>query len=222
MNLTEIRKTFLWSFIVFLSLTALIAIISVLGGKFGDTQIKVLATTFTISAASICAMSCAAFIEKRKALVQIGVAGIAFAAVAAAMTIIVIWGEIEGEHFWKTTITLIVISVALAQTLLLWIPNLAENHKWTQTAASIFIALLALQIIFAVWREIDSEDYYRLLAVVSIVVVLLILIVPICSKLGARQIKSSDNLILSKISEGIYADQSGRNFQVTEIKTGGN
>jgi FtsH-binding integral membrane protein len=102
MNLSDIRRIFLWSFIGFLSLTALIAIFSVLSHEFGETQIKVLATTFTVSAASICAMSCAAFIEKKETN-RFGIIGMLFAGIAAAMTIIGIWGEISTEGYWKTS-----------------------------------------------------------------------------------------------------------------------
>jgi len=218
MNLHAVRKILLWAFIGFLSLTALIAIVSVLNGPFGEMQLKVLATTFTISAASICAMSCAAFAEKRRA--PAGFAGMILAAAAAIMAITGIWREMDNEEFWKTTVVLIVISVACAHALLLLIPNLAANHRWTQIAACVFIAALAFQIVFAVCKEIRSEGYYRWLAVVSIIVVLLTLIVPVCAKLGGKQAVPSERLVLSKISDGLYTDQSGRKLRVTEIETG--
>ena len=58
MNFTEIKKVLLKLFVGFLILTAIIAIISVLSGEFGELQGKILATTLTISMASICSMSC--------------------------------------------------------------------------------------------------------------------------------------------------------------------
>ena len=78
MNSRELKRTLLKVFVGFLSLTAAIAILSVLTGEFGAFQVKVLATTMTISAASICAMSCAAFIEIRRKKV-LGTIGIGFA-----------------------------------------------------------------------------------------------------------------------------------------------
>jgi hypothetical protein len=66
MNYTELRKRLLKAFIGFLTLTALVAIGSVLSREFGETQLKVLATTFSITAGSICAMACVAFIERRE------------------------------------------------------------------------------------------------------------------------------------------------------------
>ena len=46
MNISVMRRLLLKVFIGFLSLTALVAVFSVLSHQFGETQIKVLVTTF--------------------------------------------------------------------------------------------------------------------------------------------------------------------------------
>ena len=218
MNLPEIRKGLLWSFIIFLSITALIAIGTVLGGSWGDTQFKVLATTFAISASSICAMSCAAFLEKQRKNI-FAFAGIVFAAVSAAMSIAGMWAEIGGEVYWKTTGVLIISATSIAYALLLLIPRLAPNYKWTQTATVACISVLALEIICAVIMEISAEAYYRFMAVTSIVTVLMTLVVPICLKLrGKEQEDHHDHLVLRKVSDDIYTYRSGRKLRVTEIE----
>ena len=104
MNYKEIRRFSLIVFIGFLILTALIAIVSVLSGTFGDIQWKILGTTFTISAASICSMACAAFMEKKKQ-VPVGMAGIALCVITAALVIIGMWPEINCDEYWKVTST---------------------------------------------------------------------------------------------------------------------
>ncbi|GAF67867.1 unnamed protein product, partial [marine sediment metagenome] len=182
MDYTELRKLSLKIFIGFLALTALIAIITVLGGKFGEIQMKILATTFTISAASICSMSCAAFIEKRK-LIKLGLAGIILSVISAILLIIGMWPEIKNDEYWKTTITLIVAALAFAHAFLLVLPDLEDNQKWVQKVALGAIGILAVQIIVAVWGEIDNESYYRLLAVVAIIVGLATLVIPILTKM---------------------------------------
>ncbi len=218
MNYTEAKKVFLKLFIGFLSLTALVAIFSVLIGEFGDIQVKILATTFTISTASICSMSCAAFIEKRKKS-ALGIAGIICATISAALVIAAVWIELEGEVFWKSAITFIVLSIALAHAFLLVLPDLDLKHRWTQKASSIGIGLLSLQIVGAVWAEIDNEAYYRLLAVVSIVVVLFTLVVPILMKMKKETYTIVETLVLSKNEEGTYVDKDGAHYKVTRINT---
>src|SRR6476619_1698791 len=113
MNFAKMRSVLLKVFIGFLSLTALIAIVSVLGGEFGNTQLKVLITTCSISAASICAMACAALVERKNAKV-LGGTGIFIASVAALMVIVGAWSEIAEEGYWRITAILVAASVCFA------------------------------------------------------------------------------------------------------------
>jgi len=218
MNLLKIRKSLLWSFIIFLSITALIAIVTVLSGDFGETQLKVLGTTFAISTASICAMSCAAYIEKHGNNV-FGFAGIVFAVASSAMSIAGMWAELTGPVYWKATVVLIISGVSVAYALLLLIPNLAESHQWTQATTVICIAILAFELIAAVCAEIDDTGFYRLVAVTSIITVLMTLVVPICLKLRGKEPEDHhDHLVLRKVSDDLYTDQSGRRLRVTEVE----
>ena len=234
MNYTEVRKLLLKVFIGFLSVTALVAIFSVLGRKFDQTQLKVLVTTFSISAGSICAMACAGFIERTGAK-SVGIVGILAASAAVALVIIGVWGEINEKEYWRTTVTFIVLSVAVAHACLMHLPRLAASHRWTQTASAILIGLLAIQIILAVWGEIKDEGYYRFMAAVSVMVVLATLIVPICSRLGPQRDEDRseqgqitegadqfpEQLVLSRLSGNIFADKTGRRYQVATIKAEG-
>ncbi|WOO43018.1 hypothetical protein [Rubellicoccus peritrichatus] len=210
------RKVFLLLFIGFLSLTALVAIISVLSGDFGKLQLKILATTFTISSASICAMSCAAFIEKKKSRV-FGSIGISFAAISAILVITGVWLELDQEAYWKSTITFIVFGIGFAHAFLLIMPDLDDSHKWIQIVSSISIAVLALQIVGAVWSEVDHSGYYKLLSVVSIVVVLLTLVIPILMKMDKKPHEIIAALTLIKNQDGTYRDKHGIAYKVTKI-----
>jgi hypothetical protein len=218
MDYRRIRRLSLMVFIGFLGLTALIAIISVLAGEFGEVQLKILATTFTISAASICAMSCAAFIEKKK-LMQFGVAGILLSVAAAMLLIAGLWPEIDSEGYWKTTVTLGVFAVAFAHAFLLVLPELDQRQKWVQPVSSVSIGILALQIVVAVWGEIDAEGYYRLLAVVAIIVGLETLVIPILMKLRRKNGRKSEKVVLERIEGDVYRDSAGKRYRLTEIDT---
>ena len=236
MDYAEIRRLLLKVFIGCLSLTALLAIVSVLSGKSGETQIKVLATTFSICAGSICAMPCAGFLE-RKGAKGIGFTGLIATAVAVLLAIGGVWGQIPGlarwiiTAYWKTTATVGVVAVALAYGCLLRLPTLAARYRWTQTVSSILIGLLAVQILVGLWGEIKEDGYYRVMAANSILVVLLSLVIPICTKLGTKAYKPAEdlgqgakpfdqlpeNLVLRKVSTGVFSDEAGRRYRVTEI-----
>ncbi len=58
MDYSEIKSLFLKTFIGFLILTAVIAIITVISGEFGDIQARILGTTFTISIARCDVLRC--------------------------------------------------------------------------------------------------------------------------------------------------------------------
>lgn len=218
MDYTETRKLSLKLFIGFLGLTALVAIVCVLSGDFGSLQIKILLTSTTISAASICAMSCAAFIEKRK-LATLGLGGIGFAVVSAALVILGVWAEIEAEGFWKLTGSVSVVAVGLAHAFLLVLPELDAGHRWAQFGTVITIGVLALQIIVAIFGEIESEGYYQILAAVAILVALGTLVVPILMKLRKATGSGAavETLVLTRIDEQVYRDRVGREYRVTEI-----
>ncbi len=216
MDYSEIRKLSLKIFLGFLGLTALIAIVSVLLGELGQVQVKILATTFTISAASICSMACAAFTERKKP-VHLGLAGILLSICAAVLVIAGMWSESNNETYWKTTVTVGVLAIALAHAFLLNLPELDKSQKWVQLISSITIAILALQIIGAVWGEINQDVYYRFLAVVAIVVALETLAIPILLKLRKRNGEIIEKLVLVRVRDDIYRDESGKEYQLREI-----
>lgn len=83
MDYPKIRKLSLKIFIGFLAITAFIAIIALLSGSSDPVTGKTLLTCLTVCGASICSMSCAAFLEKRKKPAALGFAGIVLSIIAA-------------------------------------------------------------------------------------------------------------------------------------------
>lgn len=218
MNLTSMKKSFLGGFIGFLSFTALVAIIAVIGGEFGEIQVKILISTFSISAASILSMACAAFMEKGK-LRELGIVGIVSAGTAALAMIWGVWTETGGEIYWKGTVSLIVFSAALAHALLLLLPKFEKSLQWIQIVACSSIGILALMIMAAVWGEIEDESYYRILAVASIIVVLFTLVIPILMRMKKGTKEVAPRLILYRKEDGTYFDDEDVTYQVKIIET---
>ncbi|MEO0794907.1 MAG: hypothetical protein AAFX93_07090 [Verrucomicrobiota bacterium] len=223
MNINKIRSIFLWLFIGFLSLTALIGIASVLIGEWSETQLKVLATTFSISAASVCAMACAAFIEKRKRG-DIGGIGVALNFIAASALIVGVWAEMDGEMFWKSTLSAIVLALSFTHACLMHLPTLATAYRWTQAVVVVLISILGVMILYVFWAEVDAENYFRLLAVVSIITVLFTLVIPILAKISSSTVKveaevhlSEDHLYLKLVEPGLYRDPDGKEYRVSRV-----
>ena len=218
MDYAQIKRLSLKTFIGFLVLTALVAIISLLGGEFGELQVKILVTTFTISAASICSMSCAAFIERRKSA-RLGLSGIFLSAAGAILLIVGLWTEVNNDEYWKATVTLIVFAVAFAHAFLLALPELDDRQKWARIVSAGSIGLLALQIVAAVWGQIENDGYYRLLAVVAVVVALETLVIPILMLLRRGSGRRGTSLVLEKVEGERYKDPTGKMYHVREVPT---
>lgn len=224
-------------------MTAFLAIVSVISGDFGTFQLKVLATTFSISAASICAMSSTAFAKRHH---KPGAIGIGLAALAAACVILGVWVEIDSESYWKFSLSLAILAVALAHGFLVLMPYLSAKTQWVQKAALVYIGLLSLQLLTAMWLEIDDDAFYKFLAVVSILVVLLTLFVPIVRLIDKPTIEQAisginhntagslvpnsqsnilpendvtGQLVLRRQADGTFVDQHGQGYHVTPIAT---
>lgn len=215
MNYTTLMKAALRAFLGFLALTALVAIISVLGGDFDEFDIKIIITSLTLSLASICAMSCAAFMA-RSNRTGIGMVGIGTAAISAILTIAGLWSETGGDTYWKTTLTFGIITLACAHGFLLILPDLGRMiNKWFRPAAIGFVTILALQIIVAAWNDIGLDGYYRAMAAVAIIVGLKTAALPILIRLkkddGAHRLK----LVLEKQGDGTYMDCHGQKYYLS-------
>ena len=220
MDYPKIRKLSLKVFIGFLALTAFIAIIALLSGNSDPITGKILLTCLTISGASICSMSCAAFLEKRKKPASLGFSGIALSITAAVLILIGLWPDIRNEPYWKFTWNAIVLGIAFAHAFLLWIPQLDRGHRWIQPLSSITLGVLAIQIIFAIWSELESEFYFRFLAVVAILLALETLVIPILMKLRKETPAKDATLTLVQIEGDLYRDAEGKEYTVTERSDG--
>jgi hypothetical protein len=186
------KKIALWFLIISVALSALFGIIAIISGNFGDFEGRVILTTITISAASICALAAGALWESRSARTLPGIA-VALAIFAATLIIIGVWGRISGDEYWKFTATVGVLAVATAQACLISLAQLARRFAWTRTVAFLAIFFLAALIILTIWGEIYEQGFYKAMGATAILVAALTIMMPIFHRL------SSADLIDSKI-----------------------
>jgi len=216
MDARALRRTFLWLFLGCLCLSALLAIVAVLAGRFGDLELRIVASSSTVSGASICAMACAAFRERERGR-RLGTIGIGLAGLAAAMMLLLIWTDGQNRTQARLALVLAVYAVAMAHAQLLWLPRLAERHRWAQVAAVGAIGLLALMLTAVILGDVDDEAMLRLTIVVGIVVALLTLAVPILWKIGAAGGEAGTGparLVLHRAPDGAWVDAAGARYDV--------
>jgi hypothetical protein len=144
-------------------------------------------TTFTISAASICALAAGSLWELRSARMFPGIA-VAFAILAALLIICGIWGRINDEEYWKYIATIGVIAVASPQVCLILLAQLAPRFKWAQIVALIGITFLTFQIILTIHGEVEGEGFFKAMGAAAILVAALTIMMPIFHRLSRADI----------------------------------
>ena len=217
------RVFYLRGFVVFLVVTALIAVVTVLSGQFGSLQGKILASSFSVSLASICAMSGAVFIEQRRSK-TLGTLGIAVAAVALLLFNAGLWLELSWGPFWQTAFCGVTVMIGLAHGFLLQLPRLGVRQRWVQRAAGYAIALSVALICLGIIspdRFADAFGYPQVLTITAIAVVLLSVLIPVYARMG-QALEVTQTLTLEPLGDGTYRDASGQRYVVERLELDSN
>ena len=163
--------------------SALLGIWALLAGEFDETQVKVLLTSLCISGASILSMACAAAWDKGPwpPLPRIGM-GLAIG--GFGYLIVLIWAEADGEGYWKTSATLLILATGAAHAALIGLARLRNRHAWLVPATWGCAALLAVLLIGAIWGEWDDENVWRWIGVLSILLSAGTILVPVFQRIA--------------------------------------
>ncbi len=223
MTSQPLRRSFLRFAIVFLALTALVALVSVLTGSMGELQARILGSSTTISLACVTAMACAAYRERGRHP-RLGEIGIGCSAIAASLMLIGIWAEIQvldRELFWKTVFLTMIWAFACAHAQLLCLPNLHQDHRWTQNVVVAAIVTLTTLGSIAILAEVDDEWLARVMIALAIVVALFTLVVPILAKMRKAEAQTdeaaAERLVLVRGGDGVFRDGAGVGYRVERI-----
>jgi hypothetical protein len=179
MTAHQLTKLFLRLFILSIIVTAVIGIITIsIPVKQGWYEIKILLTTLTIAAASICGLACGGCLSRGHMILP--VSGLVLTGVTAVLFLIGLWSEIESEAFWKTSFVLLFYAVACAHLSMLYMANLAGGYRWSYLVAyQLVLGLATLLTAGIVFEFFKSEAYGRLVGVISILVAAVTLMIPV-------------------------------------------
>src|SRR5699024_10411116 len=108
---TRLKQGSLYCFVIFLVISALLAIAAVLSGSFDVFELKILLTTSIIAAASVCGLCCSVHAQ-RSDTVWPGALGVGLALASAALFIYGAWLEVSAEDYWRLTVVLGIFAVA--------------------------------------------------------------------------------------------------------------
>lgn len=182
-QLRAFRRVAIIVIIVSLSITAVIGIVTLVTGAYGELQSRIMVTTLIIGATSVLALGDLAVLGRR--VRAVGVTGLVAAAVALVTALIIVWGEDSSELVVKTCALAAIAAASLAHAGLLLL--LSERRRpavriglWV-TVALIAILLVLLYIAILSDGDVWNDAYTKLVGTVAILDVLGTIVVPVVS-----------------------------------------
>ncbi len=186
---TSLKKVFLITMVVSLSISALIGIFVFLVGNFGDTELNILLTLLALGGYSLTSLASSALYERNKSN-PLALSGVVISVVGFLYTVLGIWEIFEfNDSRSKFLIILIVLAASIAHaSLLLLIKPCNRFVRGTLAATMVFIAIIVALLIVLVFRDFDVGDFYiRLLGVFAILDALGTFVTPILNKVYSMQ-----------------------------------
>lgn len=180
------KKIFLFVLIVSVALSALVGIVVILVGNFGEFEGRVLMTTFSITCASILGLACGPAYESGRGR-PVALAGVVLAVLAGCSWLFIIWSESQlSEPVVKSIMTVTVLAIVAAHISLVLLARLKRKFLWALYSLYLSVAALAGLILSLIWftEAFESDLTFRMLGVLSILVAALTILLPVLHKLS--------------------------------------
>jgi hypothetical protein len=162
---------------------AALAIGILLFGDFGDTEGRILTTTFLLAVHGALAVPAAILWDQRR-LPGLAALVAVLVALAATLSTVAVWSEDAGDQFGKTLGTVMVFLVVTVVT-----ATLAARPRHRLFFPSVALAfVVAAMATVAIWAEIERSGFLRLLGALIVLYVLLIALQPLLLRLGRQRV----------------------------------
>ena len=189
----SLRRVFLLGAAALASVAALVAIVTVVSGDFGETEGKIFATLATTFAAGSALVAGLALLGRRESPL-LGYAGIGLALTGFVLWSAQIWGEFAGDGYWKLVGVLTAWSVAVlivtTNRLMLSSPSLVRVLYPATGAAAGGAALVVTVMILR-----ENGDGWQLFAVLLILALLAEVLAPILERFGGSRERPAERLL---------------------------
>ena len=189
----SLRRVFLLGAAALASVAALVAIVTVVSGDFGETEGKIFATLATTFAAGSALVAGLALLGRRESPL-LGYAGIGLALTGFVLWSAQIWGEFAGDGYWKLVGVLTAWSLAVlivtTNRLMLSSPSLVRV-LYPATGAAAGGAALVITVM--ILRE--NGDGWQLFAVLLILALLAEVLAPILERFGGSRERPAERLL---------------------------
>ncbi len=176
-----LRRVVLRVFLASIGVNTILGIWTLLVDDFGQTQGKVLATSFLVSAAMLAVLINIPAANRRVLWPAPVVAAVAGAS-GFSLFIVLVWAEADETNWLKTGGSLLVIAAGTTLSCTLALIKLSTRHLFLQRVAQVLIAALSASILVLIWAEIDSAGFARFIGVQSVLVAATTLTIPAVSR----------------------------------------
>ncbi len=167
-----------WLIIAGVTIGSALAIVSLLGGEFGRTQGKIIATSFSTAGGGLLVLACLVAWEQGH-LGPLPWFGSAVSTAGVGMLILGLWAELDSEEFVKAMATSLIVGGAIALLSLLTLAELAPRYRWVVGTAFGLLTIVAAYSIVLVWWEDPTDWAMRVFGVVAVLLASSIVTVPV-------------------------------------------
>lgn len=185
----KLKRIFLLTMIISLSVSALLGIGAIVFGDFGEITLKIICSTISIGAYSLLALCCSTIFSKPK-LKYFSFFGMSFCILSLFYALFMIWQEIEllweYEIIFKLVFTTILVSIVLAQVSLLLLIKLKNKKVKISLYSTLSLAVIFLLVTLGLIYEIinlDNDISSKLYIILIILDVLGTILTPIIAKI---------------------------------------
>jgi hypothetical protein len=183
-----LKRAFLRALVVSLSLTAGLAIVTLLFAEFDETAGRIVATTAFMSLYSLMALPGGSLLD-RGTHTLLGWATLLLSGASFLLALNLVWANWDdiGEADWKLLVTVTAIAGACAQASATTWRRRADDSValvrlyWTSLVTG---AGLAFLIVNALWTEPEGDGYYRFLGALAVANLLVALVQPIIRRMA--------------------------------------
>lgn len=164
-------------------LGAVIGIVTLLTGKFGTTQLKILSTDAIIAVGCICILMCTQAIHDTKIGMVFGSIGAVASLITTLLLLKFVWfdGPITTIEI---TMTFLTIALGCCHIVAMNWFGLTGNYQVMAYASHVVVLAIVGMITSAIWWRImaDLDYFWRLVGCLGIICAAFTIIIPIVSK----------------------------------------
>ena len=153
----RVRRVALALFFTSVVVNATLGIVAVVTPGFGETQSKILATSFFVTGAVLVALACEPAWE-RGLLGPVPYAGATLGAAGFTLAVVGMWGEIDSDVYGKVMGTLFIAAAACTAAGLLALARLEHRHRWVYVTALVLLAMGATMLAVLPWLGDDPPS----------------------------------------------------------------